>query len=149
MGDCFMNIEMNSYIREQFDLAEVDIRTYSPLTLAYLGDEVFDMVIRTAVVAKGNTKPHLLHQKTSKIVKATTQAKMIDAIEELLTEEEKDINRRGRNAKSATMAKHASMAEYRKATGFEALLGYLYLQDKMDRIVELTKEGIARLAIDL
>ena len=138
---------INSYIKEQFEIADVDIRTYSPLTLAYIGDGIFDIVIRSVVVAKGNSRANDLHKRTSEIVKAHTQALMIEALEGELTEEEADIYRRGRNAKSGTMAKNASMSDYRKATGFEALMGYLYLKDDFERIVFLTKRAMELLEI--
>lgn len=140
---------IDSYIKSEFGIGEVDIRTYSPLTLAYIGDGIFDLVIRSVVVGRGNTKASQLHQKTSSIVKAKTQAEMIEALESYLTEEESDIYRRGRNAKSPTMAKNATMGDYRKATGFEALMGYLYLQDDFERILELTKRGVELLKINL
>ena len=142
MGACLMEKKINSYIKEQFEIAGADIKTYSPLALAYIGDGIFDLVIRSIVVSKGNTKANQLHQYTSHIVKAASQAQMIEALEEELTEEEADVYRRGRNAKSPTMAKNASMVDYRKATGFEALMGYLYLKDDFERIVELTKLGL-------
>ena len=141
----FMKID--SYIKSQFDIKEVDIRTYSPLALAYIGDGVFDLVIRSVIVGKGNTKASKLHYQTSYIVKAETQAKLIEALESELTQEEVDVYRRGRNAKSPTTAKNASMADYRKATGFEALIGYLYLKDDFARVVELTKLGLEKLNI--
>lgn len=140
---------IHSYIREQFGIQKVDMRSYSPLTLAYIGDGIFDLVIRSLVVGKGNTKASRLHQRTSQIVKAHTQALMIEAMEPYLTEEEREIYRRGRNAKSPTMAKNATMADYRKATGFEALMGYLYLSDRFDRIVSLTKTAIEELELVL
>lgn len=149
MGDCFMNKQINSYIKEQFGIEEVDLKTYSPLALAYIGDGIFDLVIRSVIVGKGNTKASQLHYQTSHIVKAASQAKMIEALEADLTEEEADIYRRGRNAKSPTMAKNASMVDYRKATGFEALMGYLYLKDEFPRIVELTKLGLERAKIHI
>ena len=144
MGARIMEMKIDSYIKEQFDIKNVDIRTYSPLALAYIGDGIFDLVIRSLVVGKGNTKASQLHYQTSYIVKAETQAKIIEALEADLTEEEADVYRRGRNAKSPTMAKNASMADYRKATGFEALMGYLYLKDEFPRVVELTKLGLER-----
>ena len=134
-------MKIDSYIKEQFGIKDVDIRTYSPLTLAYIGDGIFDIVIRSVVVGKGNTKASQLHKHTSSIVKAHTQAVMIEALEPHLTKEEADIYRRGRNAKSPTMAKNATMADYRKATGFEALMGFLYLKDEFERLVELVKIG--------
>lgn len=144
-----MKYSIESYIREQFGVEEVDIRTYSPLTLAYIGDGVFDLVIRSVVVSKGNTRANRLHQRTSRIVKAHTQAQIIEYLEPQLTEEEADIYRRGRNAKSPTMAKNATMADYRKATGLEALVGYLYLTDRFERLVALVKSGIDGLGLSL
>ena len=124
---------IDSYIRGQFGVADVDIRTYSPLTLAYIGDGIYDLVIRTIVVGKGNTRAGDLHRRTSQIVKAHTQAMMMDILLPCLTEEEESVYRRGRNAKSPTMAKNA--------TGFEALMGFLYLKDEFERLVELVKIG--------
>lgn len=81
-------------------------------------------------------------QKSSSLVKAGTQSSMMEVIEPMLTEEEHSVYRRGRNAHSPTMAKHATMADYRRATGFEALMGYLYLKDDFSRIIELVRAGI-------
>ena len=134
---------INAYIKEQFAIKEVDIKTYSPRTLAYIGDGIYDLVIRSIVVDKGNTKAAKLHQITSQLVKAHAQSEMMHAILPHLTEEEEDVYRRGRNAKSPTMAKNATMSDYRRATGFEALMGYLYLKDEFDRIVELVKCGLS------
>ena len=130
---------IDAYIKEQFHLPPVDIRTYSPLTLAYIGDGIYDLIIRSIIVGKGNTKASRLHQETSKLVRAQAQSEMIDLLLPYLSEEETDIYRRGRNAKSPTMAKNATMTDYRKATGFEALMGYLYLKDEFERMVELIK----------
>ena len=142
-------LSIDSYIKECFGIKPVDIKTYSPLTLAYIGDGIFDMVIRSIVVGKGNTKASRLHARTSQIVKAHSQAMMAEALEDVLTEEEADVYRRGRNAKSPTMAKNSSMADYRRATGFEALLGYLYLKDEFERVAELTKIALERLEIEV
>ena len=142
-------MKIDSYIKEQFGIKDVDIRTYSPLTLAYIGDGIFDIVIRSVVVGKGNTKASQLHKHTSSIVKAHTQAVMIEALEPHLTKDEAVIYRRGRNAKSPTMAKNATMADYRKATGLEALMGYLYLSDDFERVVELTKLGVQLIGIEI
>ena len=136
---------LNAYIREEFEIKEADIRTYSPLALAYIGDGIFDLIIRSVVVGRGNAKANTLHHRTSHIVKAHTQAKLIHKLLPYLTEEEQTIYRRGRNANSHTMAKNATMSDYRKATGFEALMGYLYLTDQMERIMFLIKTGLAEL----
>ena len=135
-------------IKQEFSCDDVDLRSYSPLTLAFLGDCVFDLIIRTVVVERGNRATEALHKKKSSIVKAQTQAKMAEALLDDLTEEELTIYKRGRNAKSYTTAKNASMADYRKATGLEALLGYLYLQDNLDRILDLVKTAFNKMEID-
>jgi ribonuclease-3 family protein len=144
-----MSRGIDSYIREQFDVPDVDVRTYSPLALAYIGDGVFDLVIRSVVVGKGNTRANQLHQRTSNIVKAHTQAEIIDYLEGQLTDEERDVYRRGRNAKSPTMAKNATMSDYRRATGLEALVGYLYLTDRFERLVELIRTAVDGLGLRL
>jgi ribonuclease-3 family protein len=144
-----MSRGIDSYIREQFDVPDVDIRTYSPLALAYIGDGVFDLVIRSVVVGRGNTRANQLHQRTSSIVKAHTQAQIITYLEEQLTEEEAAIYRRGRNAKSPTMAKNATVSDYRKATGLEALVGYLYLTDRFERLVALIKAAADGLELNI
>ena len=130
---------IDSYLKEQFNIPDVDVRTYSALTLAYIGDGIYDLIIRSLVVAKGNTRASELHKRTSQIVKAHTQAEMMEILLPLLTEEEENIYRRGRNAKSFTMAKNATMTDYRKATGFEALMGYLALSGRQDRVNALGK----------
>ena len=134
-------------VREVFALPGQDIRTYSPLTLAYIGDGIYDLVIRSLVVAKGNTRAGELHRRTSQIVKAHTQAEIIEYLLPQLDAEETDVYRRGRNAKSPTMAKNATMIDYRKATGFEALMGWLYLRDEFARLVELVKIGVEELGL--
>lgn len=129
-------------IKREFDCKETDIRTYSPLTLAYIGDAVFDLVIRTIVVERGNKSANNLHKQTVAYVNARIQAKMVDALESELTEEELAVYHRGRNAKSYTTAKNASVIEYRKATGLEALCGYLYLSGQQERLLHLIHASI-------
>lgn len=135
---------INAYILSEFEITQRDLRTYSPLVLAYIGDGVYDLVIRSMVVGKGNTGVNRLHKRTSGIVKAESQAKMVEALLPDLSQEEKGIYRRGRNAKSPTMAKNATMSDYRKATGFEAVMGYLYLKNEFARMVELIRLGLGR-----
>ena len=94
------------------------------------------------IVAQGNTKASQLHNHTSHLVKAHSQSAMMEYLLPVLSEEEEAVYKRGRNAKSPTMAKNASMSDYRRATGFEALMGYLYLADRFDRILELTVLGL-------
>lgn len=129
-------------IKRDFDCGEIDIRTYSPLALAYIGDAIYDLVIRTIVVERGNTSANKLHRKTVSYVNARVQAQMIEAMMDELTGEEQAVYKRGRNAKSYTTAKNASVMEYRKATGFEALCGYLYLTGKQERMLELMKRAV-------
>ena len=136
-----METRMNE-LRELFGLKDPDIRSYSPLMLAYIGDGVYELVIRTILVKKGNCPVNRIHRKASSLVKASAQSAIMEKIEEHLTQEEHDINRRGRNAHSPTMAKHATMADYRRATGFEALMGYLYLKEEYTRMLTLIRMGI-------
>ena len=131
-----------SRLKEVFSLPEQDIRSYSPLTLAYIGDGVYDLVIRTILVERGNCAVNRLHRKASSLVKAQAQSEMIGRLLEHLTGEEEAVYRRGRNAHSPTMAKHATMADYRRATGFEALIGYLYLKEETGRMLELIRIGL-------
>ncbi len=129
-------------LKELFELKDQDIRSYSPLTLAYIGDGVYELIIRTILVKKGNCPVNRLHKKASSLVKAAAQSDIMEVIEEKLTPEELSVYRRGRNAHSPTMAKNATMADYRRATGFEALMGYLYLKEDYSRMVTLIRMGI-------
>ena len=143
------SISLLDLIKQSFELKEVDIRAYSPLTLAYIGDCVYDLVIRTVVVERGNEPANKLHKKTVAYVKAQTQAAMIEALLPYLTEKEEAVYKRGRNAKSYTSAKNASIGDYRKATGMEALVGYLCLTGQEARIMELIKTGLKELSMTL
>lgn len=143
------SLSLLKQLKKEFECGEVDIRTYSPLTLAYIGDSIYDLIIRTVVVERGNRAAANLHKKAIKFVNAATQAAMVEVIMEELSEEEQGVYRRGRNAKSYTTAKNASIGDYRKATGFEALLGYLYLQDNMDRVIEIVKLALTRLELEI
>ena len=144
-----MASSLNEYLNDKFNIEPKDIRTYSPLTLAYIGDAIFDVVIRSILVNKGNTPVNKLHQRASQIVKATTQAAMVMALMDELTDEERDYYRRGRNSKPHTKAKNASTMDYLEATGFEAVMGYLYLTGDMDRICELVNRGIELTGLDI
>lgn len=135
-------MDLMAVMREEFALDPVDIRSYSPLTLAYIGDGIYELVIRSLLVGQGNTQANKLHKKASSMVNASAQSAMIERIKEELTEEELHVFKRGRNANSATMAKHATMSDYRRATGFEALMGYLYLSGNLKRLLELVKMGL-------
>ena len=137
-----IGFEFVSYMNELFQMEEVDIREYSPLTLAYIGDCVYDLVIKSLVINAGNKQVNKLHQETSSLVQASTQSLMMRVMQEHLTEEEHAVYKRGRNAKSVSPAKNQSITDYRRATGFEALLGYLYLQKDYKRLLELVKIGL-------
>jgi len=134
--------QFDSYMQDLFQLKEVDIKEYSPLTLAYIGDGIYDLIIRTLVINKGNKQVQKLHLETSALVNAGTQSKMMRVLQEQLTEEEHAVYKRGRNAKSVSPAKNQSVTDYRRATGFEALLGYLYLKKEWQRILDLVKMGL-------
>ena len=136
------SIRLQDELEQKLELGEIDLRQYSPLVLAYIGDGVFELIIRTIMVRQENCPVQKLHKRTSTLVKAENQAMMMDRLMPHLTEEEEGIYRRRRNAKSYTKAKNASTGVYRKATGFEALIGYLYLQKKTERIIELVTLGL-------
>ena len=138
-------ISLEDSLDSVFGLSSKDWKLYSPLTLAYLGDAVYEMVIRMICVKRTNMQTQKLHRKVTGYVSAKAQAKMMDALIGELTEEEESIYRRGRNSKPYTKAKNASMEEYLKATGFEALVGYLYLQKEYERMNALIAHGIEAL----
>lgn len=134
--------ESIKYLKETFALPDVDIKTYSPLVLAYIGDGIYELIIRTILVGQGNRQADALHKKASRYVKASAQAELIYAVRDELTEEETQVFKRGRNARTSTMAKHATVHDYRHATGFEALMGYLYLTGQTARMIDLIKLGM-------
>lgn len=134
-------------IKLDFKIEDVDINTYSPLTLAFIGDCVFDLVIRSVIVCRANRQPNKLHKLKANVVKAQTQSEMAKALMEDMTEEEAAVYKRGRNAHSFSSAKNASIQDYRRATGLEALIGYLYLLNRSDRILELISLGLRKLEI--
>lgn len=143
------SIDFLAQIKESFGCGNMDVRSYSPLTLAYIGDAVYELVIRSVVVERANRAANELHKRTVRFVKAEVQAAMIEALQEELTEEELSVYRRGRNAKSNTSAKNASIQDYRKATGFEALMGYLYLSGQSDRMLYLIRTGIRKTGLNI
>ena len=130
--------------KEVLKLNEVDADSYSPLALAYIGDAIYELVIRTKVMNHGSMQVNKMHKRTAGLVKAEAQANFYKLLEEDLTDEEKAVYRRGRNAKSVTMAKNATMRDYRMATGFEALMGWLYLKGNIDRIAELVAMALSK-----
>jgi ribonuclease-3 family protein len=136
------NKDFIGIIRQVLDVKQVDVMSYSPLTLAYIGDDAYDLVIRTYLLGKGNMPVNKLNRMADGLVRAKAQSDMMDVIEPMLDGEEHAVYKRGRNAKSYTKAKNATVADYRRATGFEALMGYLYLQGRYVRMVELIRAGI-------
>ena len=130
------SIDLYHMTTDFFEIEEVDLATYSPLTLAYIGDAVYEIVIRTIIVTKDGN---------SQVNKAKKHIKIIKLKMEKLTDDEIRIYKRGRNAKSFTSAKNASIGDYRTATGFEALMGYLYMSGKTERMLELVKNGLEKL----
>lgn len=148
------NLSILTQIKKAFACEEQDIKTYSPLTLAYIGDGIYELIVRTVIIQHGNTSPESIHRKVTRIVKAETQCLLYaiwdneqqeDAPSISLTEQERAVLRRGRNARSYTKAKNASVADYRKATGVEALFGYLYLTDQIPRAIALLQDGLGRI----
>ncbi len=139
-----MELSILDNIMAQFSLDKINVNGYSPLTLAFIGDCVFDLVVKTVMVERANRSANSLHRRTSGIVKAQSQSLMVTWFidNDILSEEELAVYRRGRNAKSPTTAKNASVGDYRKATGLEALIGYLYLQNRTSRLVELVRTGM-------
>ena len=136
------SVDFLAYLDEKLKLPEVDLREYSPLVLAYIGDDIFDLIVRTMLVRQKNCQVQKLHRQASLLVKASAQAAMIEKIMPLLTEEEIAVYRRGHNAKPHTKAKNATHSDYHTATGLEALMGYLYLKKDMTRIVDLMQVGL-------
>ena len=137
--------QFDEYLKDLFELKEGDINAYSPLVLAYIGDSIYDLIMKTLVVNQGNKPVQKLHKETSTYVQAKAQSKMMRVLQEELTEEEHSIYKRGRNSKSVSPAKNQSVTDYRRATGFEAVMGYLYLKKDYARMMELVKMGLKSL----
>ncbi len=124
-----------------FKADNINPREYSPLALAYIGDTVYDLFIRTKVLRKGNRHVTVMHKEAVSFVKAHSQSVSAYAIEEYLTEDELRVLKWGRNAKSNTTPKNADVTEYRMATGFETLIGYLYLNNDTERLELLLEKA--------
>lgn len=139
------SIKIPSLMKEALQLEPIDVCSYSPLALAYMGDAVYEVLIRTRVMNRGSMQVNKMHKKSASLVKAEAQARMIQALQEELTEEETAVYKRGRNAHSASSAKNASIRDYRMATGFEALVGYLYLIGQYERLLKLVHDGLERI----
>ena len=127
-------------INDIFAKKAVNPNEYSPLALAFIGDSIFDVVIKSVVVEKANCQVNKLQNKTSKIVRATSQAIIADALKDELTEDERAVYKRARNSKQHS-TKNSALGDYHKATGFEAVMGYLYLKNEEDRMLTLLKKA--------
>lgn len=128
---------------EQFNFTENDINNMAPLVLAYIGDAVYEVFIRTLLISQGNIPVNVLHKRSINYVKAKAQSDIIHRIMEHLNQDELDVVRRGRNAKSGTIPKNADVTEYKYATGFESLIGYLYLKKDNTRLMEVLNMAIS------
>ena len=115
---------------------------YSPLSLAYIGDSVYDLEVKSYFVFRSNMQPEKYHKKVTTIVSANSQAEFIESFMDRLTEEEIAVYKRARNSSPHTKAKNASLDNYLKATGFEAVLGYLYMSGQHDRLSEIISDSI-------
>lgn len=140
-----VKFEFRDCFEEMLHFKEADVHAYSPLVLAYIGDTVYDLMIKSMVVNEGNRQVHKMHEETSRYVQAAAQSLMMRAIQPYLTEEEHAVYRRGRNAKSVSPAKNQTITDYRRATGFEALIGYLYLEKEYERLAKLVSFGLESL----
>lgn len=134
-------------VNEKFKLDNNKPEEVTPLMLAYIGDAVYEVVSRIIVMSGGNRPINQVHRDNTKIVNATTQARMAEALMDVFDEAEASQYRRGKNAKSQTSAKNSSLADYRKATGLEAVIGYLYLKGNNDRLIELINTGFEKLGL--
>ena len=128
---------MNKLMDEVIKKDKSEINLMSPLVWAYVGDSVFELYVRTKLINNSNAKPHKLHIESIKYVKAKSQADILKRITDKLTDEERDVVRRGRNTENHHVAKNSNVADYSQSTAFEALIGYLYLTKQDERLEEI------------
>ncbi len=129
-------------MRGDFDIKPMEVMNLQPLVLAYIGDAVYEAYIRTMLVVNKKTNVNMLHKMSVNYVKAKAQSDIVRRIMDKLNPDEQDVVRRGRNAKSVTVPKHAEITDYRYSTGFEALIGYLYLINQTDRLMEILRLSV-------
>ena len=134
MKDLLEKLDMN--------IKESEARTLSPLVYAYVGDALYEIYIRYYIVSKYKVKVNNMHKNSTKFVKASAQAQIVHALTDYFTEDEWKMIKKGRNHKTSTVAKNASITDYRYATGFECLLGYLFITKKYDRVEEIVIKAI-------
>lgn len=141
-----MNQYLEALSQHQQQLEKADKHTQPqwmmPLTLAYIGDALFETYVRHHLICQSATNLHRLHCRTVSYVNASAQAQMVKALAPLLTQREADIVRRGRNGKTGSIPRNADMGEYRYATGFEALLGWLFYQGETERLLMLMGKAV-------
>jgi ribonuclease III family protein len=134
--------ELHQLMMDNGKLLISDVKMLNPLVLAYVGDSVYDTFVRTLLVSGGYGQVKKLHKLSIEFVRAKAQADTLAKITDMLTADEQDIVRRGRNTKSSTVPKNAELTDYRYATGFEALVGFLYLTGQIDRLMEVIRRVI-------
>ena len=134
--------EILDYLLKPFNIERKEATEFSPLVLAYIGDAVYELIIRSILVSMGNRPVNKLNKDATSLVKASVQSEIIKLISDSLSDKEYTVFKRGRNSSPHTMAKNASMTDYKYATGFEALIGFLYLDNRCDRALELIKLGV-------
>ena len=125
-------------------LRDIDVKQLNALALAYMGDAVYEQAIREHLLRSGRVKPNVLHKEATRYVSAKSQAAVLKEMLaiEFLTEEEQAVMRRGRNAKSGSVPKNTDVGTYKSSSGYEAVLGYLYLLEKTERIAQIIAESI-------
>ena len=143
-GSAELPADFKTAVLRTFGTEQADIRRFSPLALAFLGDAVYTLIIRTAVVSGGNKPAGALHTECAHLVSAPAQCRVGKAIADLLDPAEAMIYKRGRNADPPHHSRNAAAEEYYEATALETLCGYLYLQNQTDRILYLIQKGLER-----
>ncbi|MEN1762173.1 ribonuclease III domain-containing protein [Anoxynatronum sibiricum] len=133
---------MLKQLKESGETESHQVETMAPLTLAYMGDALFEMYMRDYLIRKPHTTIHRLHRRTVTYVNAVAQAEMVRQLQPFLTDLEKNAVRRGRNQKSGTVPKNTDPATYRVATGFEALLGWLYYRNELPRLMAVMTKAV-------
>lgn len=134
-------LDINIFRKTNNSLSKEDVLMLSPLQLAYVGDAVYELLVRTYILERGS-KVNELHRESTKFVKAKSQSDIIHGVSHILFEDEISYVKKGRNAKSHTSPKNANLSDYKYATGLECLFGYLYLNGKDNRIEEIFREVI-------
>ncbi len=132
------NLDIKSFRDVDEGIVQEDLRMMSPLQLAYIGDAVFELLVRTAILSR-DVSVNKLHKEATKYVKANAQAESVLKLDEILTDEERSFIRRGRNARINSSPKNVDLRDYKYATGFECLMGYLYLSGNDERLIQLFK----------